>query len=148
MEKFHTQAFDWLKDTNVKHADETSMRVGGKTHWMHVLSNILVTYLRSHPRRKTELEEVRGTLVHDHYSSYGKYANVKHAFCNAHHLRELKALVVHEKEDWANELHTLLQIMGRLKHEEQIGLKQAHRFRQIFDKILNRGIACHEAMPV
>ena len=34
---------------------------------------------------------------------------VLHALCNAHHLRELKALVEIEKEDWARKIQRLLR---------------------------------------
>ena len=38
-----------------------------------------------------------------------KYPGVLHALCNAHHLRELKALVEIEKEDWARKMQRLLR---------------------------------------
>ena len=47
------------------------------------------------------LADVIGTVVHDHWAPYYTMKGVLHALCNAHHLRELKALVEIEKEDWA-----------------------------------------------
>ena len=34
---------------------------------------------------------------------------VRHGACNAHHLRELQALIDIEKEDWAKSMHRLLE---------------------------------------
>jgi len=46
--------------------------------------------------------------VHDHWKPYYTLEGIKHALCNAHHLRELKALVEIEKEDWARKMQRLL----------------------------------------
>jgi hypothetical protein len=45
--------------------------------------------------------------VHDHWKPYYTMTGVLHALCNAHHLRELKALVEIEKEDWAGKMQRL-----------------------------------------
>jgi len=45
---------------------------------------------------------------------------VLHALCNVHHLRELKALVEIEKEDWARKMQRLLRpapVMRRISRE-------------------------------
>ena len=50
-----------------------------------------------------------GVIVHDHFKPY--YAmpgGVRHALCNAHHLRELKALIDIDKEQWAGQMRDLL----------------------------------------
>jgi transposase len=47
------------------------------------------------------LSGVTGIVVHDHWKPYYTMKGVLHALCNAHHLRELKALVDIEKEEWA-----------------------------------------------
>ena len=81
----------------VKHMDETGFRIGGKTQWLHIASTILLTFYRVSPRRGSLLANVIGIVVHDHWKPYYTMTGVRHALCNAHHLRELKALVEIEK---------------------------------------------------
>ena len=47
-------------------------------------------------------------VVHDHFRPYAALTNVDHAFCNAHHLRELQALIDSDKEPWALAMRDLL----------------------------------------
>jgi len=47
-------------------------------------------------------------LVHDHWSAYARYTCL-HAFCNAHHLRELTAIAeMTPSQTWAGEMIALL----------------------------------------
>jgi transposase len=85
----------------VKHMDETGFRIGGKTQWLHVASTAWLTFYRTAAKRGSLLANVTGIVVHDHWKPYYTMTGVLHALCNAHHLRELKALVEIEKEDWA-----------------------------------------------
>jgi hypothetical protein len=55
------------------------------------------------------LANVVGIVVHDHWKPYYTMSGVLHALCNAHHLRELKALIDIEKEDWARKMQQLLR---------------------------------------
>jgi len=84
----------------VKHMDETGFRIGGKTQWLHVASTALLTFYRTCAKRGELLANVVGIVVHDHWKPYYTMQGVLHALCNAHHLRELKALVEIEKEDY------------------------------------------------
>jgi len=77
---------------------------------------------------------------------------VLHALCNAHHLRELKALVEIEKEDWARKLQRLLR---RACHAVNLTRERGERlkpllialFQRSYDRILEEGVAFHEAQP-
>jgi transposase len=82
----------------VAHADETGMRVAGALQWLHVLCTATLTFYAVHAKRGRDalaaiglLAAFRGILVHDHWSAYREFA-CRHAFCNAHHLRELIAI--------------------------------------------------------
>ena len=81
----------------VKHMDETGFRIGGKTQWLHVASTALLTFYRVCAKRGSLLANVAGIVVHDHWKPYYTMPGVLHALCNAHHLRELKALVEIER---------------------------------------------------
>src|SRR5674476_203296 len=93
----------------VKHMDETGFRIGGKTQWLHVACTVLLTFYRTCAKRGSLLAGVAGIVVHDHWKPYYTMTGVLHALCNAHHLRELKALVEIEKEDWARQMQRLLR---------------------------------------
>ena len=93
----------------VKHMDETGLRIGGKTQWLHVACTAWLTFYRVCARRGSLLADVTGIVVHDHWLPYYGMPSVRHALCNAHHLRELKALIDIEKEGWARKMHRLLR---------------------------------------
>ena len=81
----------------VKHMDETGFRIAAKTQWLHIASTALLTFYRVSARRGSLLANVIGIVVHDHWKPYYTMEGVLHALCNAHHLRELKALIEIEK---------------------------------------------------
>ena len=75
---------------------------------------------------------------------------VLHALCNAHHLRELKALVEIEKEDWARKMQRLLR---RACHAANLAREQGAPLKpslialteRRYDAVLAEGMAFHEA---
>jgi len=136
----------------VKHMDETGFRIGAKTQWLHVASTVGATFYRTSPKRGSLLEDVAGIVVHDHWKPYYTMTGVLHALCNAHHLRELKALVEIEKEDWARRMQRLLRRAchaANLARERDVPLKPAliGLIGRRYDAILANGLAFHEGQP-
>jgi transposase len=144
---------DHVAAAPVKHMDETGFRIGGKTQWLHIASTVLLTFYRVSPKRGSLLAHVTGIVVHDHWKPYYTLKGVLHALCNAHHLRELKALVEIEKEDWARKMLRLLRRAchaANLAHEQGVALKPSlvALIERCYDTILAQGLAFHEAQPV
>jgi transposase len=143
---------DLVAGAPVKHMDETGFRIGGKTQWLHVASTALLTFYRVCAKRGSLLANVAGIVVHDHWKPYYTMPGVLHALCNAHHLRELKALVEIEKEDWARKMQRLLRRgchLANLARERGVALKPRllERLERCYDAILVEGLAFHEAQP-
>ena len=136
----------------VKHMDETGFRIGGKTQWLHVASTAWLTFYRVCAKRGSLLANVVGIIVHDHWKPYYTMPGVLHALCNAHHLRELKALVDIEKEDWARKMQRLLRRachVASLARERGVILKprMVERLERRYDAILAEGLSFHQAQP-
>ncbi len=141
---------DLVAGANVKHMDETGFRIGGKTQWLHVASTALFTFYRACAKRGSLLEAVKGIVVHDHWKPYYTMTGVLHALCNAHYLRELKALIEIEKEDWARQMRILLLRAchaANLARERGVPLNPRFivRIKRRYDAILADGFAFHEA---
>ena len=90
--------------------------------------------------------------MHDHWKPYYTLTGVLHALCNAHHLRELKALVEIEKEDWARRMQRLLRRachVVNLAREQDVPLKPGliALIERGYDAIVADGLAFHEAQP-
>src|SRR6516164_7141990 len=109
LQDFVTAVRDLVAGAPVKHMDETGFRIGGQTQWLHVACTAWLTFYRVCAKRGSLLADVVGIVVHDHWKPYYTMTGVLQALCNAHHLRELKALVEIEKEDWARKMQQLLR---------------------------------------
>jgi transposase len=153
LQGFVTMVRDLVAGAPVKHMDETGFRVGGKTQWLHVACTALLTFYRVCAKRGSLLANVVGIVVHDHWKPYYTMPGVLHALCNAHHLRELKALIDIEKEDWARKLQQLLR---RACHAADLARERASALNTLkprlhaqierrYDAILAEGLAFHQA---
>ncbi len=136
----------------VKHMDETGFRIGGKTQWLHIASTMLLTIYRVSAKRGSLLAHVTGVVVHDHWKPYYTLKGVLHALCNAHHLRELKALVEIENQGWARRMQRLLRRAchaTNLAREQGVPLKPGliALIERRYDAIAAEGLAFHEAQP-
>lgn len=136
----------------VKHLDETGFRLGSRMQWLHIASTALLTFYRICADRGSVLAGVVGIVVHDHWKPYYTMKDVLHALCNAHHLRELKALIELDHEDWARKMQILLRRACHainLARERRIPLKVRliARIEQRYDAIVAEGLAFHQALP-
>ena len=132
--------------------DETGFRIGGKTQGLHVACTPLTTLTRVCARRGSLLANVVGVVVRDHGEPCYAMVGARHALCDARHLRELKALVEIEKEDWARKMQRLLRRAchaANLARERQLPLKPRliAAFERRSDAIVAEGLAFHEAQP-
>jgi transposase len=154
-ERFHGFA-DAVRDqvaaAPVKHMDETGFRIGGKTQWLHIASTVWLTFYRTAAKRGSLLANVTGIVVHDHWKPYYMMTGVLHALCNGHHLRELKALVEIEKEDWAHKMQCLLRRAchaTNLARDRGVLLKPGliALIERCYDTVLAEGLAFHQGQP-
>jgi transposase len=146
---------DLVAGAAVKHMDETGFRVAAMTQWLHVACTALLTFYRVAAKRGSLLANVTGIVVHDHWKPYYTMPNVRHALCNAHHLRELTALIDIDKEDWARKMRGLLRRACHAVNlaRERDGVVKARvltkrlieRFERRYDAIVAEGLAFHEA---
>jgi transposase len=140
------------KAAAVKHLDETGFRTGGRTQWLHIACTVWLTFYRISPRRGSLLADVMGIVVHDHWKPYYTMEGVLHALCNAHHLRELQALVDIEKEEWARKMQRLLRRACHATHlarDRGVPLEPrlVDQFRRRYDIIVTEGLAFHQDQP-
>jgi transposase len=151
-ESFATAIYARIAAAAVKHLDETGLRIGGETQWLHIAATVLLTFYRIASKRGAMPENLTGIALHDHWKPYYTLEGIRHALCNAHHLRELKALVEIEKEDWARKMQRLLRLAchaTNLARERGKPLppRLIALFELRYDAILTEGLAFHAAQP-
>jgi len=146
---FASMVFEAMKLSPRKHLDETGFRIGGKTQWLHVASNETLTYYHISPKRKSLLSGLRGIVSHDHWKPYYKLKKVKHALCNAHHIREINAVIEYENEGWAKKMKRFLYFALACKrhHDGKVPQEKKKRLFALYDRILREGMHYHESLP-
>jgi len=138
----------------VRCLDETGFRVAGQTQWLHTIATESLTLYRVSAKRGDVPNTLAGgVVVHDGFKSYGALERASHALCNAHHLRELKALIEFDHEPWAAPMRDLLldagRAVGEVKARGERALDSAllQRFDTRFWETLREGLAFHRKLP-
>ena len=140
---------------SVANFDESGLRIEGKLHWLHVVSTPELTLYHVHRKRGQEgmaaggvLPQFQGGAVHDHWSSYLKFDNCRHYFCNAHHLRELQFIQEQYQQAWAAEMaQLLLDIKAEVECTPPPAIslppeRLAH-YEAEYDKLIAKGLAAN-----
>lgn len=106
------------------HVDETSLKVSGRLHWVHSLSNeagCVFFFTRTRGDKENGplryLQSYQGTVISDHFSSY--LCLEDRAECMAHIERYLKSGVVLDDNDRCREILEILHTMKKRKEELQ-----------------------------
>ena len=140
---FNEAALEAIKKATIKHLDETGLRVASETEWVHVISTALLTHYRLDEKRGSLLAGIIGKIVHDHWKPYFTLDDVIHVLCNAHHLRELKAIIEFDKESWAQDMYDLLRNASQLLNASP---EKQQEISEKYDQIVASGIFYHEAL--
>jgi len=145
---FNNEAFRLLGDfenlakielaaSDVAHADETGINIGGKRLWLHCASNDGWTFYYPHEKRGTDamddigiLPRFKGILCHDHWKPYYKF-DCTHALCNAHHLRELTRAWEQDGQEWALKMRNLLETINQKVNDAggALGAQESQKYR-------------------
>lgn len=113
-----------IAGAGLAHFDETGLRVAGRLHWVHSASTGKYSLITVHAKRGTEAMDAAGVLprftgiaVRDAWAPYDTYPDLTTALCNAHVLRELRAvtdLAAPDQWCWATQAADALREMKDL----------------------------------
>ncbi|WP_189009645.1 IS66 family transposase [Deinococcus roseus] len=142
-----------LLGEKVLHADETGSKVSGKLNWIHVVSSKMLTFFAHHPNRGMEavqdmdvLPKFTDVLMHDAWQTYFGLP-ARHALCNAHLLRELRAIFEHQGQEWAGKLREALQDIYHQRKTGSLSTVQKTLFRAQFTDLVEQGLSLNPGNP-
>ena len=146
----------------VAHFDETGARAAGRLRWLFSASTSRATFFSLHDKRGFDglnhagvLPAFTGVAVHDGFKPYRDYANVTHALCNVHHLRELLGVIEQAAGDpqqqWAVRMDRFLRklqtVVGHVRDagHDRFEPDQLTRIHNAYGQIITLG---HHTNPV
>ena len=149
-----------IADADVACFDETGLRVAGALAWVHAAVTDTLAVFTVHTSRGHDgmiaagiLPTFTGTAVHDGFTAYRAYGTL-HQLCNAHHLRELAAILDADPDQtWAADLSKLLLELNDITHAARhtgtgtgtgaIEAGPQADYRRRYDTIITRGQAAN-----
>ena len=165
-------AVDRLLHSPVMHADETSIRIDRKNHWIHSCSSGDVVVKLCHRKRGIEAmdaigilprygagrsrdaddddDDTKPVLVHDRWAAYFHYEDCDHALCGSHLLRDLDFIVQAHGHRWAGQMAKLLRTTSGEVAKTDAGALTEQRFRAVrrqYRRILTQGRKELPALP-
>jgi transposase len=154
LERVHAGIGARLAQAKVRHLDETGLRVAGKLHWLHTTSSEAFTFYRAEEKRGAIPSDLKGGIVvHDGFAPYGALGQIDHALCNAHHLRELKALIELDGEAWATPMRNMLiAANAAVRNARESGASalapdQVSALVERYWEAVREGLTFHRALP-
>lgn len=141
-----------LTRCEVVHYDETGFRINTELRWLHTACTERLSYYSVHLKRGDEamldigvLPNCTGWAVHDGLKGYFGFETVRHALCNAHHLRELQFAVEQYDAGWAQQMQNLLLEMKRQRETGACSHTTLHALEKRYDALLADGL---DAFPI
>ena len=160
LEQVEAQIKQQLLASPVVHFDESSVRVFGKKHWLHVACTPKLTHYTIHANRGSKamdasgiLPDFKGNAMRDGWKAYRKYNKSGQALCNTHHHRELIGVIENDKQDWGQEMIDLLYDIKKKKEAlirdgfNTMAKEKIMAFETKYRTILDKGFAENPAPP-
>lgn len=147
LEPFDVVVKKQLISASVANFDETGISVDKKRIWLHSACNELWSYFYPHAKRGKEamdainiLPNFEGTACHDHWWPYFQYSCF-HSLCNAHHIRELEAIIEQDKHQWAQSMLDLLVKINQAKQNAngELSADIIQKYQKKYRGILKKG---------
>lgn len=138
--------YEGLTRAKAVHFDETGFRVGNRLAWLHTACTEWLSYYIVHLKRGDEAMLDMGVLpnchawaVHDGHKPYFGFETVRHALCNAHHLRELEFAGEQYDATWAGQMQKLLLKMKQKRESDELSVAVIRKLEARYDELLEQG---------
>ncbi len=148
-----------LINSPVIHNDETGAKKGKEKRWLHVACTPLLTLYGVFSSRGKEaidalgiLPNYFGVVIHDFWGPYINYP-CKHAYCNAHIIRELTRVDDETGQQWAVKLRSLLvkaKKISELYHNDDLLVPEdmLKKLHQSYLQLVAEGFTANPPPPL